>query len=80
MLKYTVVLEWDEEWHGWCVSVPALPGCVTQAKTKKQAIERITEAISGYIATLRDLGREIPTEHNPPVEVEQVEIPEGKAA
>lgn len=31
---------------------PSLPGCISQGKTKEEAIENIKEAISGYILTL----------------------------
>jgi predicted RNase H-like HicB family nuclease len=36
---------------GWCVvTVPSLPGCITQGKTIKEAKENIKEAISLYLA------------------------------
>ena len=41
---FDVVLEKDEE--GWfIVDVPALPGCHTQGKTKKEALKNAREAI-----------------------------------
>lgn len=33
---------------------PSLPGCVSQGKTKEEAITNIKEAIGGYIAALKD--------------------------
>ncbi len=37
---------------GWIVaSVPSLPGCHTQGKTKEQALERIKQAIQLCLAT-----------------------------
>jgi predicted RNase H-like HicB family nuclease len=41
---FEVLIEQDED--GWFVAhVPAMPGCHTQGKTRKQALERIKEAI-----------------------------------
>ena len=42
------VIERDEE--GWLVgSVPALPGCHTQARSLDELIERMREAIDAYL-------------------------------
>ena len=46
--KYHVLVEKDED--GWYVAtVKELRGCVTQGKTRKQVMERIEEAIVGYL-------------------------------
>ncbi|MFA6268475.1 MAG: type II toxin-antitoxin system HicB family antitoxin [archaeon] len=43
-MDFDVILEKDSE--GWfTASVPALKGCRTQGKTKKEAMENIKEAI-----------------------------------
>jgi len=47
-MKLTVILEPQEE-GGFTVSVPTLPGCVTQGDTKEEAIENIKEAIEVYL-------------------------------
>ncbi len=45
---FHVVIERDEE--GWLVgSVPALPGCHTQARSLDQLMERMQEAIEAYL-------------------------------
>lgn len=36
----------------WVVECPSLPGCVTQGKTKEEAIANSKEAIAAYIAAL----------------------------
>jgi len=36
----------------WVVECPSLPGCVSQGKSKEEAIANIKEAIRGYIAAL----------------------------
>lgn len=38
---------------GWyTVTVPALPGCVSQGKTEKQALDNIREAIELHLSSL----------------------------
>ena len=36
----------------WIAECPSLPGCISQGKTKEEAIANIKEAIQGYIAAL----------------------------
>ncbi len=36
----------------WVAECPSLPGCVSQGKTREEAITNIKEAIRGYIAVL----------------------------
>jgi predicted RNase H-like HicB family nuclease len=43
--RFTVVIERDADGY-YIASVPALPGCHTQAKSLDQLIERIREAIA----------------------------------
>ena len=51
-MKFAITLEKDED--GFIVaSCPALPGCHSQGKTKKEAIANIEEAIRGYVASKR---------------------------
>jgi predicted RNase H-like HicB family nuclease len=42
--------------------VPSLPGCVSQGKTRAEALVNIEEAISLYIEVLQDRGEPIPAE------------------
>ncbi|MGH2560934.1 MAG: type II toxin-antitoxin system HicB family antitoxin [Thermomicrobiales bacterium] len=48
-IRYTVVLTPDIESGGYTVTVPALPGCVTDGETIEQALERAQEAIELYL-------------------------------
>lgn len=41
---------------------PSLPGCISQGKTRDEAIENIKEAIRGYIAALEDDRLPVPEE------------------
>jgi len=38
----------------WVAECPSLPGCISQGKSREEAIENIREAIEGYIAALED--------------------------
>ena len=62
MRNYTIILESDFDEGGYTVTVPALPGCITQGETVEQCIERAQEAIKGYIETLVMDGMAIPEE------------------
>jgi predicted RNase H-like HicB family nuclease len=43
--------------------VPSLPGCISQGKSKDEAITNIKEAIRVYIAALQDDNISVPEEH-----------------
>jgi len=44
----------------WVAECPSLPGCVSQGKTREEAIANVREAIQGYIAALEDDGLPVP--------------------
>ncbi len=46
----------------WVAECPSLPGCVSQGKTKDEAVTNIREAIQGYILTLQADGLPVPKE------------------
>ena len=67
-LHYTVLLEQGDD--GWItVYCPALPGCVSQGRTRQEALANIREAIELYVESLRADGEPIPHE-----DVESVDI------
>lgn len=45
------------------VECPSLPGCLSQGKTRDEAINNIKEAIELYIETLQEHGDPIPEDH-----------------
>lgn len=47
----------------WVAECPSLPGCVSQGKTKEEAIANIREAIKGYIAALEEDRIPVPQDH-----------------
>jgi predicted RNase H-like HicB family nuclease len=69
-MKYRVVIEVDEDGM-FVAECPALPGCVSQGKTRADALANIKDAISGYLASLKKHGEPVP----PPISEEIVEIP-----
>jgi predicted RNase H-like HicB family nuclease len=46
----------------WVAECPSLPGCISQGRTKEQAIQNIREAIEGYILALKDDNLPVPEE------------------
>ncbi len=46
----------------WVAECPSLPGCISQGKTKQEAITNIREAIEGYIVSLEEDGLAVPGE------------------
>jgi predicted RNase H-like HicB family nuclease len=47
----------------WVAECPSLPGCISQGKTKEEAITNIKEAITGYIKALEEDNLPVPEEH-----------------
>jgi antitoxin HicB len=64
MRTYTIVLDPDPD-GGYTVTVPALPGCITQGESVEECLARAQEAIELYIEDLHASGEPIPeeTEH-----------------
>jgi predicted RNase H-like HicB family nuclease len=56
-----VIIYPGEDDH-WVVECPSLPGCITQGKTKEEAIANIKEAIQGYVKALEQDGLPVPEE------------------
>ena len=44
----------------WVVECPSLPGCISQGRTRLEAIANIKEAIALYIECLEDDGIPVP--------------------
>ena len=65
-LRYTVLMEQNED-GGYTVTVPSLPGCVSEGSTWEEALGQIEEAIAGYIEVARKLGKPIPVEVSVPL-------------
>jgi predicted RNase H-like HicB family nuclease len=46
----------------WVVECPSLPGCISQGKTKEEALKNIKEAISCYVQSLKEDNLPVPEE------------------
>jgi len=68
-MRYTIVFEREPD-GGYVVTVPALPGCVSQGDTHDEAVANIREAILAYLEALKIAGDPIPVD----VECETVEV------
>jgi len=58
---YTALFEPAPE-GGYTVTVPILPGVITEGDTLEEARERVKEAIRGYLKVLRKYRESIPQE------------------
>ena len=56
------VVVYPGEDNYWVVECPSLPGCISQGKTRAEALENIKEAIEAYVATLEEDNLEIPAD------------------
>ena len=68
-MKLRILIEQDEDGI-FVAECPSLPGCVSQGKTRKEAIENIQDAMKGYLESLKKHNEPIP----PSVEEEIVEV------
>jgi antitoxin HicB len=64
--QYTIILHPDSEQGGYTVTVPALPGCITEGDTVEEAIAMAKEAIQLYIESLIEDNQPIPEEREHP--------------
>ncbi len=68
-MKYRVHIEQDEDGM-FVADVPALPGCLSQGKTRAEALANVKEAIEAYLASLRAHDEPIPR----PIDEEVIEV------
>ena len=62
MRRYTVLLIPDLVDGGYTVTVPTLPGCITEGDTLDQALEHARDAIRLYLEDLDAAGEPAPEE------------------
>jgi len=68
-MKYRVLVEPDED-GVYVAEVPALPGCISQGRTRAEALENVKEAIAAYLKSLTAHNEPVP----PPISEEVVEV------
>ena len=70
---FRVILEPNES-GGYTVTVPLLPGCISEGDTREEALTNIREAIELYVESLRDDGEPIPTEESVEEAIVEVKV------
>ena len=68
-MKFRLLIHVDED-GVFVAEVPNLPGCVSQGRTREEAVSNAREAIRLYLESLEEHGDPVP----PPVAEEIVEI------
>ena len=68
-MKVRILIEQDEGGI-FVAECPSLPGCVSQGKTRSEAIQNIQDAIRGYLESLKKHNEPIP----PSIDEEIVEV------
>jgi predicted RNase H-like HicB family nuclease len=66
-MKFNVTIDRDEDGI-WVVECPSIPGCVSQGKTKEEAIENITDAIHQCLQIRAEQGMPLT------IETKQIEV------
>lgn len=60
MYKYEIIIYWSNEDEAYIAEVPELPGCMADGETYNELLENVTQVIKEWMATARELSREIP--------------------
>lgn len=60
--QYTAVFEPDRKSGGFTVTIPALPGCISEGDTFEEALKSIKEAAVLYIEVMRGKSFNVPKE------------------
>jgi len=68
-MKFRVLVEPDED-GVFVAEVPSLPGCISQGKTREEALRNAREAAQLYVESLAAHGNPIP----PPITEEYLEV------
>ena len=66
-MKFNVTIERDED-GAWVVECPCIPGCVSQGKTRGEALKNIEEAIKLCLEVRAEQGMPLT------IETRQVEV------
>ena len=68
-IKFRIIIEQDED-GVYVAECPTLPGCISQGKTRDDALTNIKDAIHGYLESLKKHNDPIP----PSISEEVVEV------
>ena len=67
-MKYRILLQQDED-GVFVAKCTSLPGCISQGKTREDALTNIKDAVRGYLQSLKKHNEPLPN-----VEEELVEV------
>ena len=67
-MKYRILIQQDED-GVFVAKCPSLPGCISQGKTREDALTNIKDAVRGYLESLKKHDEPLPN-----VEEELVEV------
>mgnify|MGYP001596400807 CR=1 FL=1 len=68
-MRFRIIVEQDED-GAFVAECPSLPGCVSEGKTRQEALRNIKDAVKGYLESLKKHDEPIP----PSIEEETVEV------
>ncbi len=68
-MRFRALIEQDED-GVFVATIPELPGCISEGKTRKEALANIQDAAKGYLESLKKHNEPIP----PSINEEMVEI------
>jgi predicted RNase H-like HicB family nuclease len=68
-MRYRVLIQQDGDGI-YVAEVPSLPGCISQGRSREEAVANVREAMAAYLQSLEDHGDPIP----PPIWEEIVEM------
>ena len=67
-MKYRILIQQDED-GVFVAKCPSLPGCISQGKTREDALTNIKDAVRGYLESLKKHDEPLPN-----IEEELVEV------
>lgn len=59
-IKYELIIYWSEDDASFIAEVPELPGCMADGASYEEAVSNAQVVIEEWLATAKELGREIP--------------------
>lgn len=59
VFQYTAIFEPDKKVGGFTVTIPSLPGCISEGNTFEEALQNIQEAANLYVEVMQDRKVEI---------------------
>ncbi len=59
--KYTIIIHWSEADDAYLATVPDLPGCMADGRTRQEAVANAELIAQEWMETARQLGRPTPS-------------------